>query len=176
MTDDTRGPGTWRAPVAALANDDARTVYARLTAGMTGSDAQTGLPTSKWERALQTLARGGLVAFDEASGEPVPLAPFAGILAANPVESATGVDKFLRGGRIDRYPMSAGERHALLLYVAERAFRPTEELTEAQVNERLRVFTEDHVTLRRYLVDAGILERSRSGGSYALSALRNQPL
>lgn len=162
--------------VAALADDDVRVVYSRLVLGEGIEDAMGGVPAKKRVRVLRSLRNAGLVANVENSGASVAAAPFAGILAASPVQKAEGVDKFLKDGRIDRYPMGAAERHALLLHVAEHAFRPGEELSEAQVNERLRVFTDDHVTARRYLVDVGILERTRSGTSYALSPQRAEPI
>ena len=169
MTDDI----SWRPVVAALANNAARDVYCRLQTGMTLDDATSVIPSAKRDRVLDTLRNAGLVEVDDATGEVTPMAPFADILAAGRVPARVGVDRFLKDGRIDSYPMTAVERRALLLYVAERAFRPDEQLTEAQVNERLRVFTDDHVTARRYLVDFGILERTSSGTSYALSADRS---
>ena len=36
--------------------------------------------------------------------------------------------------------------------------------------DRLARFTRDPAALRRYLVDAGLLERTRSGSEYALAA------
>lgn len=166
---------SWRPVVAALANDDARAVYCLMQAGAGLDEAIAGIPDARRGRVLEGLTRAGLLVRDDAGGLAAA-APFAAILASAPVAPKAGIDRFLRDGRIDRYPMGAAERHELLLFLAERAFRPEEELSEAQVNERLRVFTDDHVTARRYLVDAGILERSRSGSSYALSPERSEPL
>jgi hypothetical protein len=162
--------------MAALADDDVRVVYGRLVLGQSLDDAMGDVAVKKREKVLRSLQNAGLLVHEQGSGAAVAGAPFADILAAEPVQKAEGVDRFLKNGRIDRYPMAAAERHALLLHVAERAFRPGEELAEAQVNERLRVFTDDHVTARRYLVDFGILERTRSGTSYALSPQRAEPL
>lgn len=168
--------GGWRPVLAALADDDARLVYCRMVLGGSMAEAIADVPVKKRDRVLRSLRNAGLVTVPGQNGAVSVGAPFAGILAADPVRKAEGVDRFMKDGRIDRYPMTASERHALLLHVAERALRPGEDLSEAQVNERLRVFTDDHVTLRRYLVDAGILERTRSGTSYALSAKRAEPL
>jgi hypothetical protein len=171
----------WRPVVAALANDEARATWCRLQLGESADVAMAEVPLAKRERVLQSLARAGLIVRRTAEGATTDgaitaAAPFADLLAAEPVTKAEGVEKFLRDGRIERFPMDAATRHALLLHVAERAFRPDDELTEAQVNERLTVFSDDRVTLRRYLVDAGILERTRSGSSYALSPLRSEPV
>lgn len=42
-----------------------------------------------------------------------------------------------------------------------------EVLTEAELNERPVPFDEDVAALRRYLVDEGLLMRTRSGSSYS---------
>ena len=41
-----------------------------------------------------------------------------------------------------------------------------ETVTERELTDRLARFGDDPVTLRRYLVDAGILLRPRSGSEY----------
>lgn len=51
--------------------------------------------------------------------------------------------------------------------VAEQAFEEGLELTEAEVNDRLEAFHPDVATLRRYLVDEGLLQRTPSGTKYA---------
>ena len=52
-------------------------------------------------------------------------------------------------------------RHALLAYVAER-FSQDREYGEAEVNQLLQAVHNDHATLRRYLVDVGLLRRARN--------------
>ncbi len=44
---------------------------------------------------------------------------------------------------------------------------PGEILTERAVNDRLAAIVDDVAAMRRYLVDAGLLERSRDGGAYS---------
>ncbi|MFC5369274.1 DUF2087 domain-containing protein [Arcanobacterium bovis] len=56
-----------------------------------------------------------------------------------------------------------------LEYLALRLFSQSDNLQESQVNERLKVVTDDFATLRRYLIDAGLLERLNDGTSYRLS-------
>jgi len=63
---------------------------------------------------------------------------------------------------------------ALVLAAAASAFTPGETLTERDVNERLRSFLAgtgamlavDHVELRRWLVDNGVLARDGFGRAY----------
>lgn len=156
----------WRRVVAALANPDLRLTWARLVAGADETDATAGLSPARRRKVLEGLRGAGLV--DEAS-VPRP-AVFGELLAAAPVPpQPTGPERFLRDGRITQYPASQAERRELLGLVAERAFRSGEVLGEREVNERLAAFHDDVAVLRRYLVDAGLLVRTRSGSSYALA-------
>jgi hypothetical protein len=43
-------------------------------------------------------------------------------------------------------------------------------LSEKELNERLEPFSSDVAVLRRHLVDHGLVERTRSGSEYALTA------
>jgi hypothetical protein len=107
---------------------------------------------------VERTASGGLAA---------PEAIYRDLLAQQPRRQAkTGVDRFLRLGRIERYPANVAERRELLAWIAGDAIRSGENLTEKQVNERLLSYTDDVVLLRRYLVDFGMLQRTASGSAY----------
>lgn len=69
---------------------------------------------------------------------------------------------------IDRYPRRPADRRMLLQWIADRAFPVGEggDLTESQVNERLYRYSDDVAVLRRYLVDAELLERFPDGTGY----------
>ena len=150
----------WRRMLAALANQEARTAFARVTLGLPLGE------TARDRRALDTLVAAGLVS---AAGPAVSEAGIRGALAAGGRSRLTGVERFLDAdGRIDRYPSGAADREALLRWVAERALRPGEVLPERELTDRLARFTGDPAALRRYLVDAGLLERTPSGSEYAL--------
>jgi hypothetical protein len=150
----------WRGVVAALLNPDLRAVLAELT-----TDAS--LTAARRERALSRLEDIGLVRrvgghaeFDDET--------LRSILTENAPEKPRGPQRYLDPeGRIDRYPVRAGDRRELLSWVVEQAVEPGEVLTEAEVNERLERFTTDVAVLRRYLVDHGLFERTRSGSEYA---------
>lgn len=87
------------------------------------------------------------------------------------VEDSSGVARFLRkDGRIDRYPARQAPRRMLLEWVAGRVLAPGEALDERSFNARLAGFADDHVMLRRYLVDAGLVERAPDGSAYFLPA------
>lgn len=155
----------WRRVMAALANRDARTAYAQIVLGET---ALAGAKEQRRERAIDILLEAGLV---ERTGDNVYRAVetiFRDLLSQQPKrQPKTGVDRFLRLGRIDRYPARAADRRELLAWIVGEAIQPGEDLTERQVNERLLSYTEDVVLLRRYLFDFGLLERTASGSSYS---------
>lgn len=162
------GAGDPRPVLAALANPHARRMYARIV--LDQDPAGTGPSTSKQRNALAMLQRAGLVRADGATYRETSEV-LSGLLAAAAARrpQAEGPERFLDGrGRIDRYPLKAPQRLSLLQYVAGRVLQPGEVLTEWQLNERLAVFSADTATLRRYLVEAELLERTRSGSEYAL--------
>jgi hypothetical protein len=67
---------------------------------------------------------------------------------------------FFRNGRLETIPAGRERRQALLVHVAG-AFARDREYGEDEVNRILQNLHSDHATLRRYLVDAGLLSRER---------------
>lgn len=110
-------------------------------------------------KALAELRAAGLV--DE---EGRAVNEFARLLADDPALARTGVDRWLAGGRIASMPSRPADRRELLEWVAARL--PERELTEREVGEHLALVTGDVATLRRYLVDHGLLARAADGTSY----------
>jgi hypothetical protein len=80
---------------------------------------------------------------------------------------------FTRSGRIVSMPAKWSKR-LVLLDVVGQSFEPGHAYAESEVNAILREwYAHDWVALRRYLVDAGILDRRdsyywRIGGTFAL--------
>jgi hypothetical protein len=70
---------------------------------------------------------------------------------------------FVAGGRLVRLPARRGQRRVILEYVADR-FESDRQYAEVEVNDLLGSLHDDHVSLRRYLVDEGLLDRK--GGVY----------
>jgi hypothetical protein len=68
-------------------------------------------------------------------------------------------------GRLVEIPRAAELRLDLLRHLAER-FEAGRSYREAEVNAALREVHDDHATLRRYLVDAGLLRRDDDGATY----------
>jgi hypothetical protein len=76
---------------------------------------------------------------------------------------------FVRGGRLVQIPKRRAKRLVLLDHLAQQ-FEPGQHYTEDEVNDALGAASDDFVTLRRYLVDEGFLDRDageywRAGGS-----------
>ena len=155
----------WRRVSAALANRDARTAYAQI---VLGEDVLADAKEQRRHRAIDILLEAGLVERTGSHGYQASETIFRDLLSQQPKrQPKTGVDRFLRLGRIDRYPANAADRRELLAWIVGDAIQPGEDLNERQVNERLLSYTHDVVLLRRYLVDFGLLERTASGSSYS---------
>lgn len=80
-----------------------------------------------------------------------------------------GVAPFIAPGeRLTQLPAKQGKRVRVLEHIVTRAFTPGEDYDEATVNDRLARWCDgvrtDHVTLRRYLIDYGLM--TRAGGTY----------
>lgn len=75
-------------------------------------------------------------------------------------------DLFTAGGRLAAIPRKAVRREQLLVHLAETLFAADRAYTEPEVNELLLTVHEDCAALRRYLVIAGHLTRTRDGSGY----------
>ena len=139
----------WRRVVAALADEKRRTEYARAVLGLPLENA----------KAARALREAGVL--DERDS---PTEVFARLLAEHPAETKQGIDRWVRDGRIDHYPARPTERLELLQWVADRL--PRGEFSEKQIGELLVAYVDDVAALRRYLVDAGLVERAADGSSY----------
>ena len=155
----------WRRSIAALADPVRRQVYAQLVLDARTSESSE-IRLKKRERALSALSNARLI-------EPRPDGTFAvnetafdDLLAQGAPPIKRGVERFLRRGRIDQYPAHLSERRELLEWVVTRALPEREVLSEPEINERLAPFTDDVATLRRYMVDAGLVFREPDGRSY----------
>lgn len=139
MTEGTRLSGPhWRRVVAALANKDARTAYAQIVLGARFPDVVADLNDRRRSRAITTLLDAGLVERNAADELEASEAIFRDLLTQQPRRQAqTGSARFMRLGRIERYPANMTERRELLAWIVNEAIEPGEHLTEKQVNERL---------------------------------------
>lgn len=74
-------------------------------------------------------------------------------------------DFLLPNGRLKSIPAQQKKMLVVLQHIAQ-AFEHDIQYTEKQVNELLSRYYADTASLRRYLVDNGLLERETAGGKY----------
>ncbi|MGO1592384.1 MAG: DUF2087 domain-containing protein [Ancrocorticia sp.] len=163
---DRANPNQWRNIMAALANPDTRRVAAKLMLGEEFETASAEFTPSKRRKVTAAIEKSGLV--DPETGS-LNESIFREALASGGAQPAKqrGIERFLHGKLIIQYPANSSERAELLSWVAAQAFGPAEVLSEKDVNERLRPFTDDVAELRRYLVDHGLVYRSPDGAQYS---------
>ncbi|QIS45946.1 DUF2087 domain-containing protein [Clavibacter capsici] len=154
-----------------LADPEMRAAYARVVLGSDLDDALAHLSPARRRKAQAALTGSGLVAVDADGTASAPDAVFRAILAQQPATPpAQGVERFLRDGRIAQWPAGPADLDALLRHVVAQVLDPHEVLDEKALTERLLRITDDHALLRRHLVDAGLVLRTRSGSEYARPA------
>jgi hypothetical protein len=170
--------------VGALADPDRRRLLAAIELGCTSlPDAGriSDLPDQRAAKALARLVDAGLVVGEPGKGLRVDGSVYTraarAALSRPPSDEHAGepparrkvLDAFVRDGRIRSMPTASGKREIVLDWLAG-TFDVGRRYSEAQVNAALGGHTEDHVSLRRALVDAGMLDRDdgaywRSGGT-----------
>lgn len=152
--------------VAMLANARTRALYARVVLGET--DGVRCEQNARDRKGLLALMKAGLVVMTEDDRLTAPIEPIESLLRSfEPSPVRDGIDRFIRNGRIEAYPTNQTPRRELLQWLVEKLLDEDEVLSERDVTERLDGHEIDAVTLRRYLIDEGLLERTRSGSSYA---------
>lgn len=160
----------WRPIIAALANDDARRVFALASLGEPIQPALDALSPSRAKHVVAALTKSGLLV-ETSDGFVADASAFTRALANGHREAKPqGIERYFSAdGSIDRYPANKAERGELLALIASRVLTPGEVVTEVELNERLLPYSTDTAVLRRYLVDYNLVERTRSGSEYALT-------
>jgi hypothetical protein len=79
-------------------------------------------------------------------------------LHASPEETKT-LRAYLVDGRLTTIPAQPKKRDVMLRFLLERVFTEDREYPEKEVNQRLALFHPDVAALRRYLFDAGYVDR-----------------
>lgn len=129
----------------------------------------TGLPGPVVMKAVQRLAKGGLIS-DTGDGLRADVSAFKDAVRENrparvPLDPDPDRDAvlraFIRDGRLTIFPTVPAKFRIVLEHVVT-SFEPGRAYPEAEVNEILNQWHPDHATLRRGLVDAGLLERTDS--------------
>lgn len=105
-------------------------------------------------RALDTL---------ESADQPGP--PMTGPDGAPlPADDARVIRAFFEGDRLREIPAQEKKRLVVLRYLRDRSFVEDRAYPEKEVNQRLGLFHRDVASLRRYMVDAGLM--TRAAGEY----------
>ncbi|HEY3870954.1 MAG TPA: DUF2087 domain-containing protein [Actinocrinis sp.] len=139
----------------------------RAAAKALGALASAGLARSGrdgWVATAQTLRAASEAAAKQRRDERLPAWPVVDEAITAPLRG------YFEDGRLIVIPAQSGKRDLLLDYLAQ-CFEPGVRYSEGEVNEAISAFHDDYATLRRYLVDAGLLSRDqgfywRSGGSF----------
>ncbi len=179
MTRDDDAPGLGR--LFALLSDPARFKVAAAVAlgAATIQDivAQTHLDRRVVEKSLGRMSDAGLLVHDP-SGYRVPYEEFAvAVRSASKVDRAAPADereavlmRFFDGTKLRSIPTVRSKRLVVLDHIVQD-FDPGRRYKERAVNDMLRNYYDDVASLRRYLVDEGLLSRAggyywRSGGTF----------
>ena len=143
-----------------------------------------GLPRARLERNLAMLARAGLLrtgagrykldlarmnrlgrlldGLESTAGDEAPLTGPDG--QPLPAEDAKILRGFLEGHRLREIPAQQRKRLIVLRYLRDHCFTEDRPYPEKEVNQRLGLFHRDVASLRRYLVDSGLM--TRAAGEY----------
>lgn len=97
-------------------------------------------------------------------------------------ETRAALKRMLANGPLTGLPVRRSDLELLLALAAPR-FAPGRAYSESEVNDVLRDWLAtfcapygiDHVTLRRCMVDAGFLQRDRSGSTYRIDPAKIDP-
>lgn len=81
-------------------------------------------------------------------------------------DRAKDPERFLVRGRLERMPRRVADRLLVLRYVASRVLVLDEPVAERELTARLSEVARDPIGLRRDLVDAGLVTRTRDGAEY----------
>jgi hypothetical protein len=95
--------------------------------------------------------------------DDTPVSPTAGSDGSPlPPAEARIVRAFIRDDRLTTIPSHEAKRLVVIRYLRDRCFVEDREYPEREVNQRLALFHPDVATLRRAMVDAGLLVRRAS--------------
>ena len=152
-------------------------MYAAVVLGAgtpTEVTAASGLPARQVAAALRRLEQGGMVSvvdrrfvadvaiFKDAVRAVVPDKPEPEPLDEDR-QRAQVLRSFIDDGRLVQLPVARGKRRVVLEHIVT-SFEPGVRYPERTVNAVLRAWHPDHATLRRYLIDEGLM--AREAGEY----------
>jgi hypothetical protein len=139
----------------------------------------SGVPMRAVEKALSRLVAADLITndigrwrvrFDELQLQAREAAAERAAEDKGPEGAGDVVRRFFKHGRLTSIPAAHSKRRAVLDHLVQ-IFEPGRVYPEAEVNDRLLAFHDDYASLRRYMVEDGLLDRSdgkywRMGGTF----------
>jgi hypothetical protein len=81
-------------------------------------------------------------------------------LIADAAFTAKTLRAFIKDGRLTSIPSREKRRLVIYRYLRDQVFTDDREYPEAELNQRLALFHPDVATIRRGMVDAGLVDRS----------------
>ncbi len=90
-----------------------------------------------------------------------------------PAADARTLRGYIEDGRLTTIPAHTGKRLVVLRWLLDEVFTDDREYPEKEVNQRLALYHPDVASLRRYMVDAGLVVRER--GVYRRAGGRDAP-
>jgi hypothetical protein len=85
---------------------------------------------------------------------------------SSPSGPTRGPERFLRSGRLEQLPRRQDDRRSVVRLLATRVLPIDQPTTERELTARLAEVAYDPVGLRRAMVDAGLVTRTRDGAEY----------
>jgi hypothetical protein len=134
-----------------------------LLVGARLAEARPGLRPIVFTLRIDTLHEvGRLIA--ELVGAADARQAAADLAAGRDPEEAKILRAFIVDGRLETIPAQERKRAVVLRYLRDEVFTEDRSYPEKEVNQRLALFNPDVASLRRYLVDGGLV--SRAAGIY----------
>jgi hypothetical protein len=157
--------------VGLLAEPTRMRVFAAIVLGASNAAEireRTGLTVRQTAEAVRRLTDGGLI---RGASLQANIEVFKEVAAASgparvdePLdpdrERAAVLRAFIADGKLVSFPAAQSKRRIILEHVVS-VFEPGVRYSEREVNAILRAWHADHVTLRRYLVDADLMNRDQ---------------
>ena len=113
--------------------------------------------------AINDLGRR-LAALDATASEPDETLSTGPDGEPLPADDAKVLRSFIHDGRLTAIPAQDRKRIVVLRYLRDRVFTEDRAYPEKEVNQRLALFHPDVASLRRYMVDSGLV--TRAAGEY----------
>lgn len=155
-----------------LAEPDRLRVFSAIVLGAAGTEdlaRAAGVSVAQAGKAIKKLAGGGLATVDpDGSVTAVTDAFKSAVRQAVDAEPAVTFDSdpvrdkllraVIRRGRLQAMPVDSAKVKVVMEYLAKR-FDSGRRYHETEMDSVLKEFYHDHATLRRYLIDYGLMER-----------------